>query len=332
MLQTRLAPLTTEVTAALRQARAAHDALPHDDALRAPMDKLLQHVMSVVQCEAHGGRPMLPHRGRFLNKLAPDSASRPLRAAAYDAMDKLVACVWPTKSCADRKQKQRIMDALQQLDQEEELRRVGRPLREMVDELNDALVDIMAYAWNIIHGNQLDDPEYRRSEYLEAVKDVEYYLDRLDTQLHTTGAFLAGTACTDADEKLLDTVHRYTLRMHVEHGLPEVISRYPALVAWIRRMPRPCRIRFKGADCSASNCMCPFSFAPDNTKLKVVHLGSTSDRDYFDEMKSLRCRGELNDAARKKLKHEAEARCKHVEEEAIADRRRELLAALSRIK
>ena len=95
-------------------------------------------------------------------------------------------------------------------------------------------------------------------------------------------------------------------------------------------MPRPCR--FDGAPCSARSCLCPFVFAPDNTKLKVVHLGAVSDRQYGEERDAMSCRGELTDAALEKLRKDAEARCKHQEEEAIADRRRELLNALSRIK
>lgn len=91
----------------LCQARAARDALAHGDALRAPMDVLLQHAEPAVQGDDNGRRPTLPDRGRFLNKLSPSNASRPVRAAAFAAMDALVACAWPTMSANERKRKER---------------------------------------------------------------------------------------------------------------------------------------------------------------------------------------------------------------------------------
>ena len=101
------APLAPELAAAMRRARAACDALAHSDALRAPMDALIQHAASAAQRNDQGGRPTLPDRGRFLHKLSPSNASRPMRSAAFTAMDELVACAWPTMSASERKRKER---------------------------------------------------------------------------------------------------------------------------------------------------------------------------------------------------------------------------------
>ena len=55
-----------------------------------------------------------------------------------------------------------------------------------------------------------------------------------------------------------------------------------------------------------------------------------ADEECVDRMDDLSVRGELDDAAREKLRKDARARCECREERAIEERRKELLASLGR--
>lgn len=243
-----LASLAPELAAALRQAQAARDGLAPSDALRAPMDKLLQHVELAVQCGDHGKRPTLPDRGRFLNKLSPSNASRPLRAAAFDAMVELIACGWPSMNTAERKRKSRMPASLAKARAEAakaaEWKARWQSLgcdaaiarAEQLDKrLNDALT-----MHRPLRSDGTDAPALDQffNDILEPV------LDELAT-LVDPGPYACGDVdeslgykILDVDDKLSMHLQGFSGRITADLTLVDVLrNRYPAIVAWLKRIP-----------------------------------------------------------------------------------------------
>ena len=84
------------------QACAALDA---DDPLQVLTRTLLDTVECRLQQRDIGLRPALPDRHKYLNKLAACNPRRPKRAAAFAAIDCLLAAVWVPMTVAQRKQR-----------------------------------------------------------------------------------------------------------------------------------------------------------------------------------------------------------------------------------
>ena len=101
------------LAANLATARTACEALADSDTIRPLMMKLLGVITSSMQIERsqRGARPRLPDRWKYLNKLAESNPNRPLRAAVFEAMDQLLALVWPSMTSTERSQKARGADA-----------------------------------------------------------------------------------------------------------------------------------------------------------------------------------------------------------------------------
>ena len=90
----------------LAVARVACIALGANDSLHLLMCTLLDTVEKrLTQADGIGLRPALPDRHKYLNKLAADNARRASRAAAFAAMDKLLATVWAPMTAAERKRR-----------------------------------------------------------------------------------------------------------------------------------------------------------------------------------------------------------------------------------
>ena len=104
--------------AALKAADDACEALGSDDSLRQPMVALLVLIKARLQQDDRGGKPSLPDRGRYLNKLAESNPRRPLRARAYAALDAILAIGWRPMTCTERTQRRRQDEAKRRADLE----------------------------------------------------------------------------------------------------------------------------------------------------------------------------------------------------------------------
>ena len=95
------------IGAALERARIAYAALDEADALRPKMGALIDIIKVRLQQDDRGLRPGLPHRGKYLNKLKTSSPQRPLREAAFVAIDALLELGWQPMTNTERTQKKR---------------------------------------------------------------------------------------------------------------------------------------------------------------------------------------------------------------------------------
>ena len=77
---------------------------PHDDMRIRVLDDLLKQATSAVQKERphRGNKPSMADRWFWTGRLGDHDARKPLRANAYDAMEVLLALVWPTMTSTER--------------------------------------------------------------------------------------------------------------------------------------------------------------------------------------------------------------------------------------
>ena len=101
-----LAPLGV----ALDAVQDALDALETSDALRGHFVPLLRTVTAAVQVERvqRGERPLLGCKRRDMVVRVKDNALKPLRAAAFDAMQNLLELVWRPMTSTERTKKLRM--------------------------------------------------------------------------------------------------------------------------------------------------------------------------------------------------------------------------------
>ena len=107
--------LPADVADALERARVACDALGDADALHPHVRCFIAAAEQLLRA-ASRKKPPLPDRHTYLNDVAARNPVRPARAAAYDAMDDILAVGWPKLTNAEKqvrkRQKQRHEAAL----------------------------------------------------------------------------------------------------------------------------------------------------------------------------------------------------------------------------